>query len=129
MVLNNYAVINADGICVGVSQLVGHVDAPDLVEIESFDETLIGKRRSGKKWDAVEDPGRDAEREAEDIERETGMSGDMRSILIAIAEKLGVDVSDLKGRDKRARDARERARAARRAGGGGKGGKGGKGVA
>jgi hypothetical protein len=129
MVLNNYAVIDADGICVGVSQLAGDVDAPDLVEIESFDETLIGKRRSGKKWVAVEGPARDAEREAEDIERETGMSGDMRSILIAIAEKLGVDVSDLKGRDKRARDARERARAARRAGGGGKGGKGGKGVA
>lgn len=39
-----YAQLNENDICIGVSQLGGEVDEVCLVAIESYDETLLGKR-------------------------------------------------------------------------------------
>ena len=39
-----YAQIDASAVCVGVSQLGGAVDAPDMIPISGYDMSLIGKR-------------------------------------------------------------------------------------
>lgn len=49
-----YAQIDDDNICRGVSQLSGHVDNPDMIEIESYDMSLMGKMWTGSVW--VENP-------------------------------------------------------------------------
>jgi hypothetical protein len=45
-----YAVMNASGVCRGVSQLASEVSDPRLIEIPSFDPTLIGKRLVAGEW-------------------------------------------------------------------------------
>lgn len=49
-----YAQINDDGICCGVSQLCGIVDRDDMIQIESYDMSLMGKLWTGAEW--VENP-------------------------------------------------------------------------
>ena len=39
-----YAQLNDDGVVVSVSQLSGIVDAPDMVALQTYDTTLMGKR-------------------------------------------------------------------------------------
>ena len=39
-----YAQLNDDGVVVSVSQLSGIVDTPDMVALQTYDTTLIGKR-------------------------------------------------------------------------------------
>lgn len=49
-----YAQINDDGICCGVSQLCGIVDRDDMIQLESYDMSLMGKLWTGTEW--VENP-------------------------------------------------------------------------
>lgn len=50
-----YAQINSENICEGVSQLGNEeVTADNLIEIESYDLSLIGKMWTGSEW--IENP-------------------------------------------------------------------------
>ena len=50
-----YAQINPDtNICCGVSQLSGIVDKPIMIELDSYDMSVMGKMWSGTEW--VENP-------------------------------------------------------------------------
>ncbi len=49
-----YAQITDDNICCGVSQLSGVVEADNMIELESYDTSLIGKMWAGGEW--VENP-------------------------------------------------------------------------
>lgn len=48
--MNYYAQLDADSICVGISALRGVVSSPSLVPIAHEDMTLIGRRRVGGTW-------------------------------------------------------------------------------
>lgn len=50
----NYAQLNNEKICIGVSQLSGKVEDPFLVEIEPTGYPM-GKRFDGEKWVEVEE--------------------------------------------------------------------------
>lgn len=49
-----YAQIDVQNVCVGVSQLAGVVYADNLVELDSYDISVLGKVWQGGKW--VEKP-------------------------------------------------------------------------
>ena len=52
--LKYYAQLDVQNVCVGVSQLAGVVDADNLVELDSYDISVLGKVWQGGKW--VEKP-------------------------------------------------------------------------
>lgn len=54
MEVHYYAQINDDNICDGVSQLSGIVDKPNMIELESYDMSVMGKMWTGSEW--VENP-------------------------------------------------------------------------
>ena len=54
MEVHYYAQIDDDGICYGVSQLSGIVDMPNMIELESYDMSVMGKMWTGSEW--VENP-------------------------------------------------------------------------
>ena len=49
-----YAQIDDDGICCGVSQLSGEVDYDNMIRLESYDMSLMGKLWTGTEW--IENP-------------------------------------------------------------------------
>lgn len=49
-----YAQIDDDGICCGVSQLSGEVEHDNMIRLESYDMSLMGKLWTGTEW--VENP-------------------------------------------------------------------------
>ena len=49
-----YAQIDDDGICCGVSQLSGIVEHDNMIPLESYDMSLMGKLWTGTEW--VENP-------------------------------------------------------------------------
>lgn len=49
-----YAQIDDDNICCGVSQLSGIVEYDNMIQIDSYDMSLMGKMWTGSEW--VENP-------------------------------------------------------------------------
>ena len=49
-----YAQIDDDGICCGVSQLSGEVEYDNMIQLESYDMSLMGKLWTGTEW--IENP-------------------------------------------------------------------------
>lgn len=49
-----YAQIDDNGICCGVSQLSGIVEHDNMIQLESYDMSLMGKLWTGTEW--VENP-------------------------------------------------------------------------
>lgn len=45
-----YAQIDEQQLCIGVSQLSGEVVADDMVELDSYDISVLGKLWQGGKW-------------------------------------------------------------------------------
>ena len=45
-----YAQIDDDGICCGVSQLSGIVEHDNMIQLESYDMSLMGKLWTGTEW-------------------------------------------------------------------------------
>lgn len=45
-----YAQLNENNICIGVSQLSGEVDAPNMVRIPSFDPDYIWRKYEDGQW-------------------------------------------------------------------------------
>ena len=54
MEVHYYAQITDDGICCGVSQLSGIVNADNMIELESYDLSVMGMKWTGSAW--IEDP-------------------------------------------------------------------------
>ena len=53
--LKYYAQLDVQNVCVGVSQLAGVVDSDNLVELDSYDISVLGKLWQSGKW--VDNPG------------------------------------------------------------------------
>ena len=49
-----YAQLNEEKICEGISQLSGKVVADHMIELETVDDSLIGKRYNDGVWEEVE---------------------------------------------------------------------------
>lgn len=60
-VIKYYAQLDVQNVCVGVSQLAGVVDADNLVELDSYDISVLGKLWQGGKW--VDNPNKPTETE------------------------------------------------------------------
>jgi len=45
-----YAQLDMNNICVGLSQLSGEVQAPNMLQIENYDTTLMGKKYENGVW-------------------------------------------------------------------------------
>ena len=107
--MKKYAQINAAGLCVGVSELAGEVLANNMVEIEAFDVSMIGKQWDGAAWQAVAPTAKElAAAELQAIDAATGMTRTLREVLIAIGTKTGADVAFLAGKEAAAAAARGR---------------------
>jgi hypothetical protein len=107
MVLNTYAQINGAGVCVGLLETSGSINAPHMIAVEGYDLTLIGKRWTGTAWEAVtQTEAEAAARELTQIDQATGMSRTLREALIAIAGKTGADVAYLAAQEAKAATAR-----------------------
>jgi hypothetical protein len=48
-----YAQINEGNICIGISQLSGEVGAGNMIAIEGYDVSLLGKKWTGEGWEEV----------------------------------------------------------------------------
>lgn len=59
--LKYYAQLDVQNVCVGVSQLAGVVDSDNLVELDSYDISVLGKLWQGGKW--VDNPNKPPEPE------------------------------------------------------------------
>jgi hypothetical protein len=45
-----YAQLNQENICIGISQLKGEVENPQLIPLKDWDTTLLGKEYRGETW-------------------------------------------------------------------------------
>ena len=45
-----YAQLDMNNICTGISQLSGEVQAPNMLQIENYDTTLMGKKYENWVW-------------------------------------------------------------------------------
>lgn len=45
-----YAQLDMNNVCVGLSQLSGEVQAPNMLQIEHYDTTLVGKKYENGVW-------------------------------------------------------------------------------
>lgn len=51
-----YAQIDENNICVGISDLSGEVNAPDMIKIDNYNEALLGKKYNNSVWEEVPKP-------------------------------------------------------------------------
>lgn len=49
-----YAQLNEEKICEGISQLSGKVVADHMIELDTVDDSLVGKRYNDGVWEEVE---------------------------------------------------------------------------
>ncbi|WIF95111.1 hypothetical protein [Caminicella sporogenes] len=62
-----YAQLDENNICIGVSELSGEVDAPNMIKIESFDTSLLGKKYEDRKF--IEVPKTEEELKEEELQK------------------------------------------------------------
>lgn len=48
-----YAQINEDNVCIAVSQLSGLVDLPNMIKLDSYDLSVLGKKYNNGIWEEV----------------------------------------------------------------------------
>lgn len=48
-----YAQIDENGICFAVTETAGQIEQADMIEIETFDEGLLGMKRVDDAWEPV----------------------------------------------------------------------------
>ena len=49
-----YAQLNDNRVCIAVSDLSGEVIADNMIRIDNFDTTLLGKKYNNGSWETVE---------------------------------------------------------------------------
>ncbi|MCQ4935044.1 hypothetical protein [Anaerotignum propionicum] len=52
----NYAQLNEENICIGISQLSGEVNVPNMILLDSYDISLLGKKYNNDQWEDIEHP-------------------------------------------------------------------------
>lgn len=52
----NYAQLDSNGICIGVSQAPNRINSAKVIEVENYDFQFIGKRYNNGTWEEVETP-------------------------------------------------------------------------
>lgn len=52
----NYAQLNEENICIGISQLSGEVNLPNMILLDSYDISLLGKKYNNGEWVNIEQP-------------------------------------------------------------------------
>lgn len=62
-----YAQLNEENICIGISQLSGKVAAENMIELASYDTSILGKKYVVGKWEDVEHPEEEAEPNEQEI--------------------------------------------------------------
>jgi len=98
-----FAEIDASGVCIGIKETVDHVDQVNHIEIENFDESLLGKRWDGTAFLSVQpSPAVVVSAALQRIDAETGTSRTLREALIAIGLKTGADLSYLAAKEAQA---------------------------
>ena len=45
-----YAQIDVKGVCTGIAELSGKVEVPELIELDSYDLSLLGKKYAAGEW-------------------------------------------------------------------------------
>lgn len=45
-----YAQLDSNNICIGISQLSGEIQKDNMLQIESYDVTILGKKYENGKW-------------------------------------------------------------------------------
>ncbi len=59
-----YAQLNEENICVGVSELSGEVEGDNMVLLDNYDISLLGKKYNNESWEEIEkDPPKEVEPE------------------------------------------------------------------
>lgn len=105
--MTTYAQINAGGVCVGLLDTPGTINAPHMIAVADYDQALIGKRWTGAAWVAVVPTEAElAALELAQIDQATGMKRTLREALIAIAGKTGADITYLAAQEAKAAAAR-----------------------
>lgn len=51
-----YAQIDENNICIGISDLSGEVNGPDMIKIDNYNEALLGKKYNNDSWEDVAQP-------------------------------------------------------------------------
>lgn len=51
-----YAQLNAEDIVIAVTQTSGEIDDPKMIELDSYDHTVLGKRWTGTHWESIPQP-------------------------------------------------------------------------
>lgn len=51
-----YAQINEDNICIAVSQLSGLVDSPNMIKLNTYDLSILGRKYNNGVWEEVPQP-------------------------------------------------------------------------
>lgn len=51
-----YAQINENNMCIAVSQLSGLVDLPNMIKLNSYDLSILGKKYNNGVWEEVPQP-------------------------------------------------------------------------
>ena len=51
-----YAQLNEENICIGISQLSGKIASENMIELASYDTSILGKKYVDGKWEDVEQP-------------------------------------------------------------------------
>ena len=45
-----YARLDSNNVCIGISQLSGEIQTENMLQIESYDVTILGKKYENGKW-------------------------------------------------------------------------------
>ena len=64
-----YAQINDENICMAVSNLSGEVSADNLIPLEVFDASILGKKWTGDGWEDVPQPEPEPEPEPTQLDK------------------------------------------------------------
>lgn len=108
MGMKTFAQINAAGVCVGQLDTSADIDAPHMIPIAAGEQRL-GWKWDGKAWtQPAPNAAEQADAELRQVDAATGMSRTTREALIAIAKKIGADVTYLEQQEAKAVAARAR---------------------
>lgn len=99
MGMNHYAQIDAGGICVGLLETPGAIEAAHMIPIAKG-AAKLRQKWDGAAWvDVAQTVEEAAAAELLKIDADTGMSRTQREAFIAIADKVGADVAYLKAKE------------------------------